>query len=61
MWIEIEEWRPEINLYKTLFSGHISPDVSGKEKDSSWATFKIEKYATEKMIKSGTNVLNWHK
>lgn len=50
MWIEIEEWRPEINLYKTLFSGHISPDVSGKEKDSSWATFKIEKYATEKMI-----------
>lgn len=30
MWIEIEEWRPDINLYKTFFSGHISPDESSQ-------------------------------
>lgn len=30
MWTEIEEWRPDINLYNTFFSWQISPVESAK-------------------------------
>lgn len=31
MWMEIDEWRPDISLYKTFFSWHISPDESARK------------------------------